>query len=209
MANISKNINQTLVNITVDPEWIDGVRIPALVTDREGAILKEALKDPVASKVTTDSDDLNKKIEELKALKEKAAEANEAAKGFVQIDVELNDDLTAFIVKKDGRVRNENVDADEVATALKDLKFIYSKTNLFRILVIAKSSAKTPELRAEKLESEINIGMKKGDIRKIVSVTSDGEGGYIVGYISKAAVRKIRGYDIGECCDDECEDDEY
>lgn len=192
MAKITHLLKGNSLIITLSDDWAENVRIPALVTDREGAILKEALKDPVASAITTDDDTVNKSIETLKSLQAKAADVNESAKGYVKISVEMTDSLDAFNVLKDGRIRNENAAEAEVLKALKELQDIYTKVNLVRVLPISKKERKTAEIRAEKMESAINIGMKKGDIHRVISVTADGDGGFLVTYISKAAVHAMR-----------------
>lgn len=191
MAKIIYPVNGTSLTITLSDEWAENVKIPALVTDREGAILREALKDPVASAITTDDGAVNKSIETLKALQSKAAEVNEAARNYVKVAVEMDDSLAAFNVLKDGRVRNENASETEVLKALKELQDIYTKVNLVRVLPVSKRDGKTAEIRAEKMESAINAGMKTGDIYKVISITGDGDGGFLVTYISKAAIRAI------------------
>lgn len=187
--NITRTINGTAVTFTVSDTFVSKLNVPFLVTDRESYLLAKAMENDKDSGLTTDSDEVNEAIANLKELREKADTMNR--KVTVETGVEFDSGLTTFAVTKNGAVFKSGLDKAGVLSAFDELETKYEDPRR-RIRILPSKDADADFVaEAAALEDVINDGISEGDIRRVIGVYGTGKNSAVIG-ISKKAVRKER-----------------
>jgi hypothetical protein len=186
--------NAAGVGFEVAEEWLDGIKISA-TKDVAEQVYEAAITDPAKSLIKTDDDGINKMLEDMKAVVEKAKGINTENRGAgVRVVISRNDGEKYAVLFK-GCVYSDKLSVAEADKAIDDIKAYLQHHNMVLVRIIA-ADGKTPIRRAMELEAFVN---KRA--HKVISVSDNGEE-YTVMYIPKGW------NDGGDGEDDEEDEDE-
>lgn len=187
-----KMMNAT-VNFSVDEDWLNTIKIRATESIEE-QVYNAAMADPAKSHITTDDDDLNASIEEVKELVGKVKDLNKEKNSDIRIVVER---AGMYTVRFAGQVYSSGLRLKDAQAAVDKIKAYLDHNNLVKVRIF-EATGKTVLQRAMDLEAFI-----ANKTHKVIAVADNGCA-YTLVYIEKGSAKSYNTHD-----DDYDEDEDF
>lgn len=188
---LKNNMTSAIVTFSVDEDWLNSIKIRATESIEE-QVYNAAMADPAKSHITTDDDELNASIEEVKELVGKVKDLNKEKNSDVRIVVER---AGVYTVRFAGQVYSSGLRLKDAQAAVDKIKAYLDHHNMVKVRIF-EATGKTALQRAMDLEAFI-----ANKAHKVISVADNGSA-YTLVYIEKGSVRNYN------TTDDDCDWDE-
>lgn len=184
---LKNNMTSAIVTFSVDEDWLNSIKIRATESIEE-QVYNAAMADPAKSHITTDDDELNASIEEVKELVGKVNDLNKEKNSDVRIVVER---AGVYTVRFAGQVYSSGLRLKDAQAAVDKIKAYLDHHNMVKVRIF-EATGKTALQRAMDLEAFI-----ANKAHKVISVADNGSA-YTLVYIEKGSVRN---YNTTDDCD--------
>ena len=184
---LKNNMTSAIVTFSVDEDWLNSIKIRATESIEE-QVYNAAMADPAKSHITTDDDELNASIEEVKELVGKVNDLNKDKNSDIRIVVEK---AGVYTVRFAGQIYSSGLRLKDAQAAVDKIKAYLDHHNMVKVRIF-EATGKTALQRAMDLEAFI-----ANKAHKVISVADNGSA-YTLVYIEKGSVRN---YNTTDDCD--------